>query len=259
MTTHTALDLEAIAHAVATDAAALVRDVVGHGTVVRTKSSATDVVTTTDLRSEQLIRRALEQRVPNSAVIGEEYPASEGSSDVSWIVDPIDGTVNFLYDLPVVAVSVAAQVGDTVVAGAVADVLRGEVFSAALHGGARRDGVTITASDVDQLDHALVATGYSYASSTRAQQAHTLAELLPQVRDIRSMGSAALQLCWVGCGRIDGYYERDLKPWDYAAGALIAAESGATVTTPQAAGADLTTAATPGVHDELMRIVGSAG
>ncbi|MEM1334928.1 MAG: inositol monophosphatase family protein, partial [Actinomycetota bacterium] len=247
MTTYSAAGLEDIAREVSTSAAALVREVVGHGTVVRTKSSATDVVTTTDLRSEQLIRRELGQRVPGSSVVGEEYPASEGSSDVSWIVDPIDGTVNFLYDLPVVAVSIAAQVGDTVVAGAVADVLRGEVFSASLGGGARRDGEAIAASDVDQLDHALVATGYSYSSSTRAQQAHTLAELLPQVRDIRSMGSAALQLCWVGCGRIDGYYERDLKPWDYAAGALIAAESGATVTTPQGADDDLTTAATPGV------------
>uniref|UniRef100_UPI00058B4CFF inositol monophosphatase family protein n=1 Tax=Ilumatobacter nonamiensis TaxID=467093 RepID=UPI00058B4CFF len=170
-------------------------------------------------------------------------------------IDPIDGTVNFLYDLPVVAVSIAARVNDVLVAGAVSDVLRAETFSASTGNGARCDGRTIVTNSVDDLSQALVATGYSYDAATRAAQAAVVSRVLPAARDIRSMGSAALQLCWVACGRVDAYYERDLKPWDIAAGTVIAREAGATVEQPCAGNADLTAAGAPAIFHALRSLL----
>jgi myo-inositol-1(or 4)-monophosphatase len=143
-----------------------------------------------------------------------------GSNRVGWIVDPLDGTVNFLYGLPVVSVSIAATIDGCVVAGAVADVYQGEVYSAAIGGGAHLGSEPLTVSDGPDISQALVGTGFSYNSTIRAQQAETLVRLLPKCRDIRCMGSAALNLCWVGSGALNGYYERDLKPYDFAAGVL---------------------------------------
>lgn len=248
-------ELELTAVAAAQEAAELIRPVIGSGAALRTKSSPTDVVTATDLRAEQLIRRHLEQSVPSSSFIGEEYPEHEGTAGVAWVIDPIDGTVNFLYDLPVVAVSIAAEVDGVVVAGAVCDVLRHEMFSGSLGNGARRDDDTISTSAVEDLAAALVATGYSYDAEKRAEQAAVVSRVLPAARDIRSMGSAALQLCWVGCGRLDAYYERDLKRWDIAAGALIAAEAGAVVEFPSRANNDLTLTASPAVFDSLRSLL----
>lgn len=247
--------LEAAAVDVVRLACDLIRPVVGQGTTLRTKSTATDIVTATDLRSEQLIRRELGERFPGSSFIGEEYPDHEGTAEVEWVIDPIDGTVNFLYDLPVFAVSIAAKVDEVVVAGAVGDVLRGEVFSASLGNGARRDGTEIKVSGVDDLSQSLIATGYSYNSATRSEQATVVGRVLPAARDIRSMGSAALQLCWVGCGRIEGYYERDLKPWDIAAGAHIAAEAGAQVEYPSEDNDDLTVATAGAVFEALRSLL----
>jgi myo-inositol-1(or 4)-monophosphatase len=175
---------------------------------------------------------------------------------VGWIVDPIDGTVNFLYDLPVVSVSIAATIDGQVVAGAVADILRGEVFDATLGGGARRDGVSIDTSATEDLAQSLIGTGFSYDSLIRERQAQRLVDLLPKCRDIRCMGSAALNLCWVGCGRLDAYFEKDLKVYDYAAGALIAAEAGATVEPPEENGEGLTVAAAPAIFDDLRELIG---
>lgn len=245
--------LEQVAVEVSAVAAALVRNEAGHGSVARTKSSPTDAVTYTDLASEQLIRAELLARCPGSTIVGEEYDVEVGANEIGWIVDPIDGTVNFLYDLPVVSVSIAATMNQRIVAGAVADVHRGEVFSAALGLGARRDGRAIATSGELALSQSLIGTGFSYDAQLRASQAAVVARLLPKCRDIRCMGSAALNLCWIGCGRTDGYYERRLQPYDHAAGGLIAAEAGAVVQLPDAT-SDLTRASTPGVWDELVAV-----
>lgn len=255
MTSVGASELEPAAVAVAELAADLVRETVGHGAELRTKSSKTDVVTPTDLRSEELIRRELERLVPGSSFVGEEFPEHRAGGEVEWVIDPIDGTVNFLYDLPVVAVSIGARVAGEIVAGAVVDVLRRETYSAALGQGARRDGAPVRVNVVDDLGEALVATGYSYRSAVRERQAMVVSRVLPEARDIRSMGSAALQLCWVGCGRVDAYYERDIKPWDAAAGMLIASEAGAAAEYPGEANDDLTLAAAPGIFDSLRSLL----
>lgn len=250
-----AVHLEAVAVEVAQLAAALVRATVGRAATSGTKSSPTDVVTATDVESEALIRRELLDRCPGSSIAGEELADDEGTNDVTWTVDPIDGTVNFLYDLPVVAVSIAASIGGRTVAGAVVDVLRTDTFAAALGSGARRDGVTIESNDVAQLGQLLVGTGFSYSAQRRAEQSSILNRLLPVVRDIRCMGSAALNMCWVGCGRIDAYYEHDTKPYDYAAGALIASEAGARVELPAENGLGLSIAAAPAAFDRLRSVV----
>lgn len=246
--------LELVAVDVARVAARLVASAAGSASAARTKSSPTDVVTHTDLQSETLIRNELLARCPGSAIVGEEYDDGIGTNHVGWIVDPIDGTVNFLYDLPVVAISIAATIDGSIVAGAVADVHRGQTFSASIGSGARCDGAPIAASTVDQLAQSLIGTGFSYDAQLRARQAEVIGRVLPGCRDIRCMGSAALNLCWVGCGRLDGYFERDLKIYDHAAGALIAAEGGATVHSPT--DSDLVIATTPAIHAGLSALVG---
>ena len=213
------------------------------------------MVTATDIESEALIRRELLERCPGSSIAGEELEDDPGMNSVAWTVDPIDGTVNFLYDLPVVSVSIAASIDGRTVAGAVVDVLRNETFSASLGGGARRDGEPVSATLTADLGQSLIGTGFSYSSERRAEQSSILNRLLPVVRDIRCMGSAALNLCWIGSGRLDGYYEHDTKTYDYAAGALIAAESGARVELPIDNGAGLSMAAAAGVFDELRSVV----
>ncbi|MBT8241511.1 MAG: inositol monophosphatase [Acidimicrobiales bacterium] len=250
-----AQQLAYVAADVARLAAAFVRESVGAAAAASTKSTPTDVVTHTDFESERLIRHELMVRCPGSTIVGEEFDDLAGKNSVGWIVDPIDGTVNFLYDLPVVSVSIAATINGQVVAGAVADILRGEVFDATLGGGARRDGEAISASSVSELGQSLVGTGFSYESTVRARQADRLVHLLPQCRDIRCMGSAALNLCWVGCGRLDAYFEKDLKPYDYAAGALIAAEARAMVDLPERNGEQFTIAAAPAIYDQLRGLV----
>lgn len=248
--------LELVAVDVARQAAGLVATASGSASATRTKTSPTDVVTHTDLQSESLIRQELLARCPGSAIVGEEYEDGVGTNHVGWIVDPIDGTVNFLYDLPVVAVSIAATIGGEVVAGAVADVHRRETFSASIGAGARCNGSPIVTSGADDLGQALVGTGFAYDARLRAEQAAVIADVLPVCRDIRCMGSAALNLSWVGCGRLDAYFERDLKVYDHAAGALIAAEGGAIVDQP--VGSDLIIACSPGLdHDFRALINGS--
>ncbi len=247
--------LELVAAEVATVAADVIRGSLGAAAPARTKTSPTDVVTHTDLRSEKVIRAELLQRCPGSAIVGEELDDVAGVSGVEWIVDPIDGTVNFLYDLPVVSVSIAATTGGKVVAGAVADVVRGEIFTATLGEGARRDGTPITTAKPSDLAQSLIGTGFSYDSELRSLQVEILRGLLPASRDVRCMGSAALHMCWVGCGRLDGYYEQHTQIYDYAAGGLIAAEAGATVELPGSNRIGLAIGAAPTIFDDLRSIV----
>lgn len=251
----TPVELEAIAVDVAGLAADFLRGVAGTGEALRTKSSPTDVVTALDVQSEELIRGELLRRCTGSSIVGEELDDEVGHSGVGWIVDPIDGTVNFLYDLPVFAVSIAATRDGTVVAGAVADVLRGEVFSAARGSGARLDGAPIAAAASDGLAQALVATGFSYHAERRRQQAAALARVLPAARDVRAFGSAALHLCWVANGRCDAFFEHDLRIYDWAAGALIAEEAGAQVELPNELNDDLVFAANPPLFAPLRALI----
>jgi myo-inositol-1(or 4)-monophosphatase len=248
-------ELEQAAIDVATLAAAMIRSNVGRARAVAAKSSATDIVTQTDLDSERLIRERIAVLTPSAGVLGEEGGQSDHTARVQWIIDPLDGTINFLYDLPVFAVSAAVAVDGTVVAGAVADVLRNEVFSAGRGTGARLDGIPISASRQDDLSQSMVATGFSYQSNFRADQASLLTTLLPAVRDIRCFGSAALHLCWVGLGRLDAYFERHIKLWDYAAGALVASEAGATVEWPCPENDSVMFAASSNVFDSLRILV----
>lgn len=247
--------LATVAAEVAELAAELVRASVGSAAAMGVKSSPTDVVTETDVASEELIRRELLERCPGSSISGEELDDDEGASGVAWVVDPIDGTVNFLYDLPVVSVSIAASLNGEVVAGAVVDVIRAETFAAAKGLGATRNGHVVSAGVDTSLDTALIGTGFSYSATRRAEQAAIVQRLLPIARDIRCMGSAALNLCWVGCGRLDGYYEHDTKLYDYAAGAFVASEAGALVELPSSNGLDLSVAAAPGVFPALRSVV----
>jgi myo-inositol-1(or 4)-monophosphatase len=253
-------ELEAVAASVARASAELIRRNVGRATDLAAKSSPTDVVTRTDLDAEELIRRLLADATPGASVLGEEggqtpMSVGGGGARLQWVVDPLDGTINFLYSLPVMAVSVAAALDGDVVAGAVVDVLRNETFSAAVGLGARVDGRAIEVSDCPSLAGALVLTGFSYRADIRGRQGTIVQELLPAARDIRCFGSAALQLCWVGAGRADAYFERDIKVWDYAAGALIAREAGAVTELPCPENDDLVIIATPAVFDELRTVV----
>jgi myo-inositol-1(or 4)-monophosphatase len=233
----------------------------GVRTDVSTKSSATDMVSEMDRAAEALIVEVLLGARPDDGIVGEEGTDRAGTSGVCWVVDPLDGTTNYLYGLAGFGVSIAAEADGVVVAGAVLDVVRDELFSAQLGGGATQDGRPISASAATELATALVATGFSYDATRRERQAAVLHQVLPRVRDIRRFGAAAVDLCSVACGRVDAYYERGLAPWDLAAGGLIAREAGAEVTGfgggPAEAGAVV--AAAPGIAADLRELLISAG
>lgn len=231
---------------------------------VRSKSTPTDPVTIVDTETERWLRERLAVLRPGEAILGEEEGGRlDGRPGLSWVLDPIDGTVNFVYGIPAYAVSVAAQYDGRSVAGAVANVPAGEVYSAALGHGAEvvRDGVrsALRCSGVEELSMALLGTGFAYDPGRRARQAAVVAEVLPEVRDIRRIGSCALDLCMVAAGRLDAYYEEGVQVWDWAAAALIAAEAGATVWLPTAAGAEHVAASAPGVADALHAALAGAG
>ncbi|ADG78493.1 Inositol-1-monophosphatase OS=Tsukamurella paurometabola (strain ATCC 8368 / DSM / CCUG 35730/ CIP 100753 / JCM 10117 / KCTC 9821 / NBRC 16120 / NCIMB 702349 / NCTC 13040) OX=521096 GN=Tpau_1880 PE=3 SV=1 [Tsukamurella paurometabola] len=236
---------------------------------VSTKSTPTDPVTVVDTETEHFIRERLAQVRPDDTVLGEELGGRSGEpGTVRWIVDPIDGTVNFLYGVPAYAVSLGAQIDGVSVAGAVADVVQGSVYAAALGAGAREilaDGTerTLRANPIVDPALALVATGFGYARERRERQGRVLAAVLPQVRDVRRIGSAALDLCMVAAGRADAHFEHGLSPWDWAAGSLIAAEAGATVIVPAPDSTSdqgaLTLAAAPGIAEQLIEILRAAG
>lgn len=222
-------ELRTLALAVAREAAELVRSRRADGvSVAATKTSAVDVVTEADRASEELIRSRLLAARPDDAFLGEEGGAETGATGVRWIVDPIDGTVNFLYGLPQYAVSIAAELDGRVVAGVVLNVATGVEYAAVLGGGAERDGVRLQVRAPAPLAERLVLTGFNYEAATRLVQATALVGLLPRVRDIRRMGSCALDLCAVAEGSADAYVEEGVAIWDHAAGALVAQEAGAT-------------------------------
>jgi myo-inositol-1(or 4)-monophosphatase len=270
--------LRSVAESLVVEAAAFVRrrraEVFGadsstpDGGSVRAKSTPTDPVTVVDTETERLLRDRLAALRPGDPILGEEGGGPTGRAaalgdTVTWVLDPIDGTVNFVYGIPVYAVSVGAQIDGVSVAGAVADVVGGRVYSAASGCGAHVTDERGTHAlrcagieGVSDLSMALVGTGFGYSARRRTTQAALLAQLLPVVRDVRRIGSAALDLCMVAAGRLDAYYEHGLQVWDAAAGALIAAEAGARVLSPVEKGpvgsAELVVAAAPGIADELL-------
>jgi myo-inositol-1(or 4)-monophosphatase len=248
-------ELERLAATTARAAAAVVNATYGRPHAVTQKSSPTDIVTQTDLRAEELIRQRLQEATPQAGVLGEEAATTEPGARLQWVIDPLDGTVNFLYGVPLFAVSIAAALDGEVVAGAVIDVLHDELFSAHRGGGARRDGKPIEASTCTVLASALVATGFSYHAELRARQGEVAHRVLSRTRDLRCFGSAALELCWVACARVDAYYQRDTEIWDRAAGALIAEEAGARTELPCPENDDVLMVAAPELFDDLWTVV----
>jgi len=275
-----AADLRAIAEQLASEAAAFVRrrraevfevgedagaDALSAVSAVSSKSTPTDPVTIVDTETERLLRQRIAALRPGDLVLGEEGGGPSETAQpgaVTWVLDPIDGTVNFVYGIPAYAVSVAAQIDGVSVAGAVADVVAGEVYSAGVGLGAHVQGSAgrrlLQCNAVDELSMALLGTGFGYSPARRATQGALLAQLMPLVRDVRRIGSAALDLCMVAAGRLDAYYEHGTHVWDWAAGALIAAEAGAWVRLP-ALDTELLAAAAPGVADELRETLDRFG
>ena len=223
---------------------------------VRVKSSPTDLVSDADLAAEAAIRRVLADRRPKDAILGEEGGETSGG-ELRWVIDPLDGTTNFLFGLPQFAVSVACEDATGALAGIVLDPVRDEMFAATRSGPATLNGTEISGSDREELATALVCTGFAYDAGVRGRQAQLLATVLPRVRDIRRAGAAALDLCWCACGRCDAYFERGLKPWDWAAGSLIASRAGLELRELPASddGPSGLLAAPPGLVDELEALV----
>ncbi len=261
-------ELAALALDVARAGAALVRERAAQGvSVAATKSSEVDVVTEADRACEALIRKLLRERRPEDAFLGEEETESAGTSGVRWVVDPIDGTVNFLYGLPQYAVSVAAELHGEVVAGVVINAATGTEYVAHLsddpaHDGAvaTRDGRPIGVRAPAPLSQRLVATGFNYDATLREIQARAMVDLLPRVRDIRRLGSCALDLCHVGEGLLDAYVEEGVNLWDHAAGGLVARAAGAvTELTVGAGGRDLLLCAPSHGFAEFREAVRQAG
>lgn len=233
--------------------------------VAAAKSSAVDIVTEADREAERLVTAALLEARPDDGIVGEEGTGISGTSGITWVIDPIDGTVNYLYNLPLYTVSIAATVpsdayadGRRAVAGAVYNPNSNEMFEAFEGGGARLNGIRIMPTGNTELATSLVATGFGYTVARRTFQAELAARLLPNIRDIRRFGSAANDLCMVASGRVDAFYEIGLQPWDYAAGALIATEAGVQIIgehDEQAPGEPFMFVAAPGLVHVLRRAV----
>jgi myo-inositol-1(or 4)-monophosphatase len=261
-------ELLAIALEIGREAGALVARRRAEGVeVAASKSSAVDIVTFADREVEALVRQRLAERRPGDGFFGEESDATTSETGLTWIVDPIDGTVNFLYGIPMYAVSIAVVEGGpdpltwTALAGCVVNPASGEEFTAVRGGGARLGVATLRVSSPASLSQSLLATGFSYDPSRRREQGERVARLLGLVRDIRRGGAASLDLCYVAAGRLDAYVERGLAPWDHAAGVLIAQEAGAVVLTPDGAQAsrELTFVAAPTIADDLGDALADAG
>lgn len=234
---------------------------------VTTKSSDTDPVTAADREVERRAVAALRRARPGDRILGEEYGSADAdeAGAVRWLLDPIDGTVNYLYGVPWYAVSLAAEVAGQVVAGVVRNAATGQEWTAVAGHGAYRDGVRLGGSRRRELRHALVATGFAYQPARRAHQAEVLRNLLPQVADVRRFGAASLDLCAAADGTVDAFYEQGLEPWDHAAGGLIAAEAGLIVAGLEGAapGPAMVVAAPPALfqplHDRLVALDAAGG
>ncbi|MFL6162370.1 MAG: inositol monophosphatase family protein [Jatrophihabitantaceae bacterium] len=255
-------ELLELAVSLARPAGALALGLREHGLTVGTKSSATDVVTDADRAVEQLLRTELAARRPADAVLGEEAGAGgQAGARVRWLIDPIDGTVNFLLGLPQFAVSIAAQLDGETVAGCVLNPVSGELFHAVRGGGAYLNDRRLTGPRAVPLAEAVLATGLGYDQAVRARQARLLADVLARVGNLRRLGSAALDLCFLAAGRLDLYYEGPLGEWDYAAGLLIAQEAGAATSglAGRSAGSWLVAAAHPAVAAEFFALLEELG
>lgn len=224
---------------------------------VETKISATDMVSDVDRESEASISRILSERRPGDGLLGEEGTNRPSSTGVRWVVDPLDGTTNYLFGIPQFAVSIAAEMNDRPVVGVVIDPSRHEVWAALAGWGSYLNGRRCWVPDGrSTLDRALCATGFGYRPERRRWQAQVAARVIPEVRDIRRFGSAALDLCWTGGGRYDAYFEWGLNPWDFSAGSLVASEAGARV---ERVGKGLVVAAGPSLFDPLCDLLERAG
>lgn len=254
-------DLLAVATQLAEDAGGLLADAVHHAQTAETKSSLTDMVTATDRASEKLIVDGIRAARPDDAILGEEGTVESGTTGVRWVIDPLDGTTNFLYGLPAFAVSIGVEVDGRAEVGVVVDATRGETFTARRGRGAFLGGAPLRCNAATDLATALVGTGFAYDAGRRAHQGAVVAHVLPQVRDIRRVGAAAIDLCWVAAGRLDAFYEKGLQPWDVAAGTLVAAEAGATLGDldggpPSGA---FVLAAAPAIFEPLRSLLTTAG
>jgi myo-inositol-1(or 4)-monophosphatase len=239
---------------VAHEAGAGLREAFGGVLAISSKSTPTDLVSEADVATERLIRERLVAARPGDAIMGEEGDDRPGTSGLRWVVDPLDGTVNFLYGIPQWCVSIAVEDAAGALAGVVFDPMRDETWTATRDGDAALDGTRMTAAAKDDIATALVATGFGYDAQVREVQAGVIARLLPQVRDIRRLGAAALDLCWVAAGRYDAYFERGVNHWDVAAGQLLCERAGLALRAlPPAppAGAGLLVAP-PGMVDALL-------
>ncbi|MBR8741773.1 inositol monophosphatase family protein [Nocardiopsis sp. MG754419] len=230
-------------------------------TVLDTKSSPTDVVTEMDRNTEELIRDRLLAVRPDDAVLGEEGGGVEGTSGVRWVVDPIDGTVNYLYGAPDWGVAIAAEVDGVTVASAVAVPVRRQIFEAVLGGGARLDGRALHAPEAVPLDQALVSTGFGYEAPRRIHQARVLTQVIGHIRDIRRGGAASVEITGLAMGRCNAYYERGLNLWDWAAPGLVATEAGVRLGGPHGGPPteDLVIAARPGLYEDLDALLAPLG
>ncbi|MBT95326.1 MAG: inositol monophosphatase [Acidimicrobiaceae bacterium] len=202
---------------------------IGQRATPKTKSSSSDYVTWLDFSIESKIIQFIKETRSQDGFLGEEGTDDVGTSGVRWIIDPIDGTTNFVYGIPFFGISIAVQVKGETIAGVVADLGSNEVFDAVKGHGSRCNGVAINASINNSLQSAIVATGFSYQSDRRKIQGSMLQHILPRIGDIRRFGAAAIDLCWLASGRVDAFYEEGLNLWDYAAGCLIASEAGSTI------------------------------
>ncbi|CAB4758979.1 MAG: inositol monophosphatase [Actinobacteria bacterium] len=215
------------------------------------KSTAIDIATQMDHASEKLIVDAILSARPDDGIIGEEGAARTSTSGITWVIDPVDGTVNYFYGLPGWNISIAAKDSNGTIVGVVHAPTIGSTWHASRGGGAFLNGVRIECNDPVELNRALISTGFAYDVKDRAHQLEIIDRLVPQIRDIRRMGAAATDLCCVATGMVDGYVETGLKEWDLAAGSLIAVEAGAVVTTHTWRGMELTVAAGPLLHAQL--------
>lgn len=251
-----------IATAIGQEAGALVQRMRASAVVsFDTKSTSTDVVTAADRASEQLVRTRLSELRPGEPVLGEEE-GGEVVEGLTWVVDPIDGTVNYLYGIPWYSVSIAAQLNGESVAGAVVEPATGRVWTAARGHGAFLDGSPLHVSATTDLSLSLLGYGFAYRAERRQRQADTWAAMATRVRDLRRAGAASLDLCSVAAGRLDAYAEHGLGRWDWAAGGLIAAEAGAVVRLPGSSpelGEDATFAAAPGIVDAMYGALVESG
>jgi myo-inositol-1(or 4)-monophosphatase len=230
---------------------------------VRSKSTATDMVSEMDHAAEEAIRAVLLGARPDDGFLGEETGLRPGTSGLTWVVDPLDGTTDYLYDHPGWNVSIACREDGAAQEGTIAAVVAipqlGETFTATRGGGTRRNGQPVACSTIDALPAAHCATGFAYDPERRRRQATVLTAVLPRIRDVRRMGAAANDLCSVACGRVDAYWERGLGPWDVAAGALVAREAGATVLGDDGGAGSLVVAAGPGIFATLHDLLVDSG